>query len=113
MHSKARLKLDGRLKLDEPVEYDVTDEGELSFSLTDSTKRLLRRFRTSLDAAGYDGDADTAHVVVWPPLPLSVRIRLLRVPETTKAWSWPKRIESPKGWSWPKRAAREDAAIAA
>ena len=76
----ARLQLQGRLQLDEPVEYDITDEGKLSFALTNSTKQLLRRFRTSLDAAAYDMSDDTAHVVVWPPLPLSVTIKLQRVP---------------------------------
>lgn len=78
---QARLQLNGRLELDEPVEYEITDTGDLSFVLTSATKRLLRRFRTSLDAAAYDGDSDTAHVIVWPPLPLSVRIKLQRVKE--------------------------------
>lgn len=75
----ARLQLQGRLQLDEPVEYDISDDGKLSFVLTNSTKQLLGRFRTSLDAAAYDMSDDTAHVVVWPPLPLSVTIKLQRV----------------------------------
>ena len=47
------MQLTGRLKLDEPVEY-MYESGQLYFSLTEATMRLLRRFRTSLDAAGYD-----------------------------------------------------------
>ena len=74
------MQLEGRLKLDEPVEYNVHKEtGELSFLLTERTRRLLRRFRTSLDGAGYEVEKDEAWVVVWPPLPLSVRIRLHRI----------------------------------
>ena len=77
---KARLQLEGRLQLDEPIEYSIhAESGELSFSLTESTRRLLRRFHTSLDAAGYEADEDVAWVVVWPPLPLSIRIRLNRI----------------------------------
>ena len=50
----------------------------MQFSLTEATLRLLRRFRTSLERAGYDPDTDTSWVVVWPPLPLSIRVRLDR-----------------------------------
>ena len=74
----ARLQLSGRLELDEPVEYAVHPSGELNFSLTERTLRLLRRFRTSMESAGYEPDTDQAWVVVWPPLPLSIRIRLDR-----------------------------------
>ncbi len=77
------MQLTGRLKLDEPVEY-MYESGQLYFSLTEATMRLLRRFRTSLDAAGYDADTDTSWVVVWPPLPLSVRIRLDRTEQTSR-----------------------------
>ena len=86
--TRARLQLRGRLELDEPVEYDISETGQLSFSLTDSTKRLLRRFRTSLDAAAYDSDADTAQVTVWPPLPLAVRINLHRVRDGSHNVRW-------------------------
>ena len=75
----ARLIMSGRLNLDEPVSYHFeASSGEMSFELTDATRRLLRRFRTTLDAAGYDGSTDTSWVVVWPPLPLSMRINLNR-----------------------------------
>uniref|UniRef100_A0A7S3EZR3 Uncharacterized protein n=1 Tax=Haptolina ericina TaxID=156174 RepID=A0A7S3EZR3_9EUKA len=84
----ARLILSGRLNLDEPVNYQFHRSGELSFELTEATKRILRRFRTTLDAAGYDGSSDTSWVVVWPPLPLSVRIRLNRV-HGRKHHKWP------------------------
>lgn len=74
----ARIVLSGRmLNVDEPVTYTFVD-GRLSFELSEETKRTLRRFRTSLEGAGYDGELDESWVVVWPPLPLSVRIRLKR-----------------------------------
>lgn len=76
--SAARIIMSGRLNLDEPVRYDITPEGQLHFELTDTTHRILRRFRTTLDAAGYDAATDTSWVVVWPPLPMSVRIQLKR-----------------------------------
>ena len=47
---------------------------------------MAGRFRTSLDAAGYDGATDNAWVVVCPPLPLSVRIVLKRVTQFNSAW---------------------------
>ena len=74
----ARLQLMGRLSLDEPVQYEFSPSGELSFSLTESTLALLRRFRTTLNSAGYEAQTDTSYVDVWPPLPLSIRIRLDR-----------------------------------
>ena len=74
----ARIMISGRLHLDEPVRYSFSPEGQLKFELTDTTHRILRRFRTTLDAAGYDGATDTSWVVVWPPLPLSIRIQLKR-----------------------------------
>jgi len=76
--TKARLAMEGALNLDEPVDYDVEPSGELKFTLTNATHRILKRFRTSLCGAGYDTDSDTAHVTVWPPLPMSVRLRLGR-----------------------------------
>ena len=105
----ARLQLEGRLELDEPVEYDISDEGQLSFSLTDSTKRLLRRFRTSLDAAAYDGADDTAHVVVWPPLPLSVSIKLQRVQSREPSKLTARMPSFIKDFSWQKRPGSEAA----
>jgi len=85
----ARIMLSGRLMIDEPVSYSFS-EGKLSFELSQATKRLLRRFRTSLEAAGYDGRTDTSWVDVWPPLPLSVRIRLSRVEKSSvRERRWP------------------------
>ena len=94
----AKLVMRGRLNLDEPVSYQF-DDGKLSFELTEATHRILRRFRTTLDAAGYDGATDNAWVVVWPPLPLSVRIQLKRVTQPVAG-----------GWSLWKRRARETCA---
>jgi len=70
--TQARLAMEGALNLDEPVQYEIEPSGELKFTLTSATHRILRRFRTSLCGAGYDKESDTAHVTVWPPLPLSV-----------------------------------------
>ena len=93
--NQARLMLSGRLNLDEPVSYSFSESGELRFELTEATQRLLRRFRTTLDAAGYDGGTDTSWVVVWPPLPLSVRIRLKRIEDTSRRrWG----LSIPKRW---------------
>ena len=51
----------------------------MSFTLTDSTVRLLRRVHTSLGDAEYDGNSDTLIVRVSPPVVPSVRIRLHRI----------------------------------
>ena len=74
----ARLQLRGRLNIDQTVEYTMDQSGQLSFHLTEATQRLLRRFRTRLAEAGYDAKTDTSWVVVFPPLPFSVNIRLNR-----------------------------------
>jgi len=77
--TRAQLFLSGRLKLDEPIEYSIDQSnGDLSFEINDRTKKLLRRFRTSLTGAGYNPVTDTARVTVCPPLPVSVRIQLER-----------------------------------
>ena len=76
--TRAQLFLSGKLNVDEPVEYSIQSNGDVSFEINDRTKELLRRFRTSLISAGYDPVTDTARVVVCPPLPVSVRIQLER-----------------------------------
>lgn len=95
-HHKARLKLSGRLQLDEPVEYAVHASGALDFSLTERTQRLLRRFRTSMCSAGYDGVRDSAWVVVWPPLPLSIKIRLQREVEAATMGASVANLQAPE-----------------
>ncbi|KAL3928221.1 MAG: hypothetical protein SGPRY_002484 [Prymnesium sp.] len=78
--AKALLHMRGRLNLnDEPVEYTVDpSSGQLSFTLSQRTRSILRQFRTSLVAAGYDPQNDVASVTIWPPLPVSIPIRLQR-----------------------------------
>ena len=76
----ARLNLSGRLKIVEPVQYAMDeDTGIFQFTLSPATKRILRKFRTSLCNAGWISDTDTAWVEVWPPLPVPIRIRLQRL----------------------------------
>ena len=76
----AKLQLVGLIKLDEPVVYDFEEKEEPEFSLTEATHRIMRRFRTSLQEIGYDKKTDTPWVVVRPPLPVPVCIRLAREP---------------------------------
>ena len=101
--TKATLQLQGALNIDEPVAYRISSTGELSFELTDATQAVLKRFRTSLIAAGFDPDTDGAYVIVWPPLPIPIRIRLYRLLADEKsrrafALTWP----TSRGlrWGW-------------
>jgi hypothetical protein len=93
----ARLVMHGRLNLDEPVQYDLDENGDFSFELTEPTLKILRRFRTKLGKVGYDGDVDNAWVDVWPPVPLSIRIQLKRVQRPMLAHSFA-RIQKPRKW---------------
>ena len=74
----AMLVMQGALNLNEPVLYRADGEGKLAFTLTDSTIRLLRRVRTSLQEAEYDRTSDSAYVTVSPPVIPAIRIRLDR-----------------------------------
>lgn len=75
----AMLVMQGALNLNEPVLYRADGEGKLAFTLTDSTVRLLRRVRTSLQEAEYDRTSDSAYVTVSPPVVPAIRIRLDRM----------------------------------
>lgn len=78
-HTTAMLVMQGALNLNEPVLYRADGEGKLAFTLSDSTVRLLRRVRTSLQEAEYDKTTDSAYVTVSPPLIPAIRIRLDRI----------------------------------
>ena len=78
----AMLVMQGALNLNEPVLYRADGAGKLAFTLSDSTVRLLRRVRTSLQEAEYDRTTDSAYVTVSPPIVPAIRIRLDR---TTQA----------------------------
>ena len=78
----AMLVMQGALNLNEPVLYRADGAGKLAFTLSDSTVRLLRRVRTSLQEAEYDRTTDSAYVTVSPPIIPAIRIRLDR---TTQA----------------------------
>ena len=91
--SLAQLCLVGRLNIDDEITYNVDTEGKFTFELSEGTKRLLRRFRTSICGAGYESTTDKAYVEVWPPLPLSIRINLQRLidesaAETRERFGW-------------------------
>ena len=75
----ARLQLEGRLILDEPVTYELQSSGEITFELTNETIRVLRAYRTTLVSATYDELSDSPCVVVSPPIMLRVHIVLKRV----------------------------------
>ena len=74
----AMLVMQGALSLNEPVLYRADGEGKMAFTLSDSTVRLLRRVRTSLQEAEYDRTSDSAYVTVSPPVIPAIRIRLDR-----------------------------------
>jgi hypothetical protein len=74
----ATVKMRGALDLDDTVGFSVDDDGELRAELSDSTRTLLRRVRTSIHALHYDDATDVATVTVQPPLPLPVTISLAR-----------------------------------
>lgn len=75
---QARLEIEGRLKIDEVLDYHVKPCGALSFVMTERLERVLSRFRTSLIEVGYDNILDIPYVVVSPPIPTKIRIPLSR-----------------------------------
>jgi len=75
---KAKLQLVGLISLDEPVQYDFEVKDVPQFTLTEDTHRVMRKFRTSLVSLGYERERDMPWVVVRPPLPVPVCIRLKR-----------------------------------
>ena len=69
----------GALQIDDEVEYSIDkSSGELSFTLSDGTKEVLRRFRTRLVSVNYCAKTDTPHVRVRPPLPVNIDLKLKR-----------------------------------
>jgi hypothetical protein len=82
IHSRthAHLKVDGKLKFNEPVQYSFNqNDGKLTFALSEQLKLQLRRYFTSLQEVGYDFKTDTPYVKVLPPLPAAIKIFLKRV----------------------------------
>lgn len=75
--TRAELIIDGMLKLRDEINF-MTDPatGQLSFSLSKKTLSILKRFRTSLRHANYCSTTDIPVVIVRPPLPFDITLKL-------------------------------------
>ena len=75
----AELVIDGILKVNDIISYQIDRRtGGLSFALSEETKRIMRKFRTTIVRATYCGRSDTPSIVVSPPLPKNIKLRLKR-----------------------------------
>lgn len=75
----AELIIDGMLQVKDVISYRMDQQsGDLSFILSDETERILRKFRTRLGKATYCSETDTPSIVVSPPLPASINLKLER-----------------------------------
>lgn len=84
-NTKAHLQISGMLTVDEVVPYTADGIGRLKFSLSDHTKRTLRRFKTRLLGAGYDPSNDTPFFKISPYILPAVTIRMDRIEESVPA----------------------------
>ena len=77
----ARLLIRGVLNVDDDnIQYKVDkNSGEIRFELSDQTRRILKRFRTSLGRVGYDSVRDVATLEVKPPLPAKITLLFTRL----------------------------------
>mmetsp|Transcript_8287 Transcript_8287/g.17687 ORF Transcript_8287/g.17687 Transcript_8287/m.17687 type:complete len:194 (+) Transcript_8287:148-729(+) len=75
----AKLSINGILQLNELIYYDIDQgSGTFAFDLSEMTKQILRKFRTSLVMVKYCQESDSPVVVVRPPLPTNIELRLKR-----------------------------------
>lgn len=75
----AELIINGVLEVKDIIPYRVDPkDGGLSFTLSDNTKRILKKFRTTLVSASYCTKTDTPSIVVSPPLPTNINLNLRR-----------------------------------
>lgn len=74
----AELVIDGLLKLNDVIFYEVDPDGEFTFELSEATKKVLKKFRTNLVRVRYDRETDTPTVIVRPPLPTNIKLKLER-----------------------------------
>lgn len=75
----AHIIIRGVLRLDDLVEYTTCHEsGKINFNLSTKTKRILKRFRTSLGHVAYDEGKDEATLEVRPPLPMPITLLFKR-----------------------------------
>ena len=76
----AELIIDGMLKINDQIKYEVQPAtGELVFYLSDTTKGILKRFRTSVSHATYCPITDAPSIQIKPPLPTKLNLRLKRM----------------------------------
>mmetsp|Transcript_39118 Transcript_39118/g.66678 ORF Transcript_39118/g.66678 Transcript_39118/m.66678 type:complete len:189 (+) Transcript_39118:143-709(+) len=74
----ASLVIEGLLELRDIIRYEVDGDGEFAFVLSESTNRILRKFRTRLVKVRYCSETDTPSVIVRPPLPTNIKLTLRR-----------------------------------
>ena len=76
----AELLIDGVLEVKDVIHYTVDERsGELSFTLSEKTNMILKRFRTKLLAATYCPKTDRSSIIVQPPLPMKLSLHLKRL----------------------------------
>lgn len=74
----AELVIDGLLQVKDLISYNIDQNGEFAFELSEKTNGILKRFRTTLVKVKYSREDDTPTVVVRPPLPTNIQLRLKR-----------------------------------
>jgi len=79
----AELVIDGLLAVNDSVHYNVTHDGDFVFELSDTTKEVLKRFKTDLVKVRYCNKTDTSIVIVRPPLPTNIKLSLKRRPPSS------------------------------
>jgi hypothetical protein len=75
----ARLQITGMLAIDEIIPYSTDLAGRLSFTLSEKTKEILRKFKTKLLEAGYDPRTDEPYFKVAPYVLPALKIRMGRL----------------------------------
>lgn len=77
---EAQLTMQGAIDLAEPIEYSVSSDGKLDFTLSETTTRILGRLGTTLLHAEYFKANDSSEITIAPPLGVpAVRVTLMRV----------------------------------
>ncbi len=75
----AKLTIEGILQLNDLIYYEIDQgNGDFAFNLSKMTKQILTKFRTSLIKVKYCQESDSPVVVVRPPLPTDIELRLKR-----------------------------------
>lgn len=74
----AELVINGLLEVKELISYTIDHNGEFVFELSAATQGVLRKFRTTLVKVKYCRETDAPTVVVRPPLPMNIQLKLER-----------------------------------